>query len=210
MRFDLIDVLVVEDDEGALNKTIDALDEIFCVINFKDEISDGTGYETIEKAVIGIQTENPEVVILDHFLKDGKGLDVIKELKKWKMQTGREPKAKFIVHSSEWRYEDVQEEYKQLGVTRGVMKYDFKALVEAIKEAATELQEEPKKSMTFHDLPSEERLELFYDHLQNLCAVDLDLQRIAEEKDDAELRRVEEDLRKYIEELRDFVLKEVA
>lgn len=62
--------------------------------------------------------------------------------------------------------------------------------------------------MKFHNIPYEERLEIFYDYLMNFQIVLLDLGVVAEKQDSQEIREVEIKLQKAIEDLRDFVFTE--
>lgn len=195
-----IEVLVVDDKNSCLNAVIDALKRAgFRVINFKDGAED---VATIEKAYLQIVAENPDLVILDVRLKDGLSLELVK-----RFQGRKQPK--WIVHSDEWKAEDIRKQYKDLGAQRGAVKFDMEGLIAAIDEAIQEPQGEIKASLAkFHDLPLSERLGIFHDHLAALCAIDLDLQRIASATPDQEVQKIQQRLFTAIESLRDFVLKD--
>lgn len=62
--------------------------------------------------------------------------------------------------------------------------------------------------MKFHEIPYEERLELFNDHLTQFSAILLRLSVVAERRKDPELDEITKKLKKAIEELRDSVLGE--
>jgi len=198
-----IELAVIDDDENILRTTVYELkNSVDSIANVPIDVED---VNTIEKAYDLISTEMPDIVILDVYLKDGQ--NTLELVKKCHSQ-GIKPL--WVVHSSEWRQEDTKAKFAHLGVTRGVNKLDF----EGIKTIIVEYLKNPPLAdkniapARLHELPQDIRLEEFYDYLMGLTTVDLALHAFLKSNSSPKLKKIERNLFKEIEKLRDFVLYE--